>query len=366
MDLDTLKSLQAQFHKLHITAKREPNIFSIGARGHYENPVSDLLAFFLNPNADHDLKDIVLRALLDCITNGSHLSSSLTTAPKREVITDTGSRLDIVLESETWVMVIENKIWHTQDNPFDSYEDHLDLYYQDKEKVLVVLSPSGESPANWHGISYASFTKNLTGKMSQALIRAPFSKWIILLREYLLHLESLMYISDVPKNTAEYVLNHLDEIQQIQELKVRVIKDLQNQCVNYLEEHFREKGLTITKTIQYWDGGYPALRFGLAHWQNESDVVLYLNGKNDGGCLIYYYACNLQEEGQYQAALNALYQAECNGQWSEASNTAACFSLLLKDRTPSVMFAEVARHLTMLDDFETNTRSQWCHTQQTK
>ena len=51
MDLPALEELLTHLKSLPVAEKSETNIFSVGARGHYENPVSDLLAFFIDPDA---------------------------------------------------------------------------------------------------------------------------------------------------------------------------------------------------------------------------------------------------------------------------------------------------------------------------
>ena len=49
------------------TPAEEPTIFAMGGRGYYENPASDLLAFFLKPAAAHGLGDLFLSTFLECI-----------------------------------------------------------------------------------------------------------------------------------------------------------------------------------------------------------------------------------------------------------------------------------------------------------
>ena len=46
MELDRLEAMLQELTQLH-SPRREVNIFSIGSPGYYENPTSDLLAFFL-------------------------------------------------------------------------------------------------------------------------------------------------------------------------------------------------------------------------------------------------------------------------------------------------------------------------------
>ena len=46
----------------------EKTIFSIGGRGHYENPTSDILAFYPNdPEAEHQLGSLVLDSLFSAL-----------------------------------------------------------------------------------------------------------------------------------------------------------------------------------------------------------------------------------------------------------------------------------------------------------
>ena len=48
MDLEQLRALLAKAERFY-QPEREPSIFALGGRGYYENPTTDLLAFFLNP-----------------------------------------------------------------------------------------------------------------------------------------------------------------------------------------------------------------------------------------------------------------------------------------------------------------------------
>ena len=53
--------------KSHITPAREMTLFALGGRSYYENPASDLLKFFLKPDAEHGLKDLFLSTFLECM-----------------------------------------------------------------------------------------------------------------------------------------------------------------------------------------------------------------------------------------------------------------------------------------------------------
>ena len=42
---------------------KERTVFSLGGRGYYENAASDMLSFFLRPNAEHGFGTLFLLAL---------------------------------------------------------------------------------------------------------------------------------------------------------------------------------------------------------------------------------------------------------------------------------------------------------------
>lgn len=156
------------------------------------------MALFCDNNATHGLGDLVLKSLIQCLDQKYHdLDFSLNKTPEREVRTSSGKRIDLLLESESWVLVLENKISHHQDNPFQDYEEFVDKNYvrfkESKDQaVFVVLSPQGDvTGANkrWSGVSYENLIKTIKLHLSDYFINKPLNKWVVLLREFVLHLE---------------------------------------------------------------------------------------------------------------------------------------------------------------------------------
>jgi hypothetical protein len=153
MTIEQLEQILKESKSLAIPAV-EKNIFSIGGRGHYENPISDLLAFFMDLHEIHGLGDLVLRSIYEAIGLPTN-DTDLITPPQREVCTDDEKRIDILAEGESYVTVIENKIRHWAANPFDSYDDYLDKYYKTKSKYKILLSIRNEvPPAGWYSLTY--------------------------------------------------------------------------------------------------------------------------------------------------------------------------------------------------------------------
>jgi hypothetical protein len=351
VDLSELKTLLAHLKSLPQPNKAELNLFSIGARGHYENPISDLLAFFIDPDAGHDLSTLVLEAFMECLPGTYDVA--LSSQPSREVMTATGSRIDILLESEEWVLALENKIWHQQNNPFADYREHLKLKHPNKSHLLVVLSPEGTAPSGWSGVSYRQFLAVLSPKLGMAYVESPLNKWLILLREFMLHLESLMGKNVVASETEAFVLENLHNIQELILLKNTVVKSFQEECLRFLSEYFSDKDYEVSTALNHWEG-YPALRFGLSHWQSPSDVVLFLNRTPGKRMEIRTYACDLTTTALREKAKQMLMSLESDNCWDERGGKILGITSYIDVSTDNkqLLFTKVAEGIRLLDEFE--------------
>lgn len=364
MDLKHLQNFINEFSELPKPPEVEPNLFSVGARGHYENPITDLLAFFFDTNAAHGLESLALEALIMLLPEEQPHDLHLIRPPEREVNTGRG-RIDLLLEANNWVMVLENKIFHAQNNPFKDYQVYVKKHYSDKTPLLLVLSPAGTAPKGWQGISYLNLVDALKHKAADAFMNRPMNKWLILLREFILHLEQLMNSTpDLPAPTVEFILNNLHEINQLLEIKTRAINTIQKACVDYLQEAFG--GKPITSSINQWHG-YPAIRFALDSWQDKqhkqrpkSDVVLYLDAcKGQESFHINYYIYGLQNEDQHAVVVSEMKQEDCTRTWRESNDTIACFQATLASTDQNQMFEAVAEKMRLVDRFEDEVRSKW-------
>lgn len=289
--------LLKEFMQLKPLDEEELTIFSIGSKGYYENPTTDMLAFFCDCNGKHHLGDIGLRALLNCLPpEYQKFDCSLIGTPEREVKTRMGKRIDLLLESDKWVIILENKIYHQQINPFDDYEsfvleDQNLTRFKDKRVIYVVLSPTGETiPSNWHGINYPSLVSEFKAQLAEQFLSYPMNKWTLLFREFILHLESIMSQPTVNQETLDFVLNNLTAIKDIQLTKQQAINEYHQQIQIKLQHRL---GKDVTIRLNHWDG-YPALRFALTMWEDTaSDVVLFLSDiKGSTSISIYAELCD--------------------------------------------------------------------------
>lgn len=202
------------------TSEPEKNIFSIGGRGHFENPASDMLAFFISPDGGHGLDKVFLICLLQCM-KVSVSNLKLETAPEREVCTHVGNRIDIIIEGHDWVIVIENKLEHSSINPFDDYVRHAKYTYGAKRLYFVLLYVNEESwPAEWIPVSWREFSGKILENLSEIKVGSAPIKWPILAREFVLNVQQQCGGPSMSDKSFRFVLEHyaaIEEVRRIQE-----------------------------------------------------------------------------------------------------------------------------------------------------
>ncbi|UOG91648.1 MAG: PD-(D/E)XK nuclease family protein [Candidatus Thiothrix sulfatifontis] len=204
----------------HIISPQEKTIFSIGGKGHYENPISDILAFFLNPYEEHGLKDLVLSSLNDS-ANLKLESLKLLSQPLRENATQNNKRIDIVLEFDKQVILIENKVRHVANNPFDLYENHFKEKFEDKQHVFILLSPKKEKSPNdkWIVLSYENLIDKIESKLGTYILKNSYNKWIVFLREFLLNLKQEYEAAKMEDDSFRFIEKYYQDICNLMPMK---------------------------------------------------------------------------------------------------------------------------------------------------
>jgi hypothetical protein len=101
--------LEKFLEEYYIVEKKEynPNIFEISGFPHYENVFSNVFAFFLGKC------NFILKAFLKCINNINiefNVEYDGVINIHREERTESGKRIDIVINTNRFVIGIENKI----------------------------------------------------------------------------------------------------------------------------------------------------------------------------------------------------------------------------------------------------------------
>lgn len=281
-ELERLRTVLEQAKLLH-SAKREMTFFDTALRKHYENPTTELLSFFINPENKHGLHSVFYQGLLSALASSKsdygEINNTLgdLQSVQTEVITDNG-RIDLLIETNQAVLVIECKISHHQNNPFSDYQQYVQKKYSDKQAILLILCVNGKSHVtNWRGLSYRQFGYHTKSFLAEALLAQPYNKWALFAREFLMHWEQLG-VDMINQQQMDFVVEHVGDIKKMVTLRddfyQHVCARINEALVSRLEGYETYGPFTRTSN---WTGAKPALRFANNHCSTWTEVVVSLH-----------------------------------------------------------------------------------------
>lgn len=301
MGIEHYKKILNKISKLK-REKVEENIFSLGARRHYENPISDLLSFFINPSNEHCFQDLFLSSLIRCASQFDPTISNIDIFSfinsNREVITPNGKKLDIVVEGENWTISIENKIRANLNNPLEEYELFITKEYQNKKNYFVILSPKNfKAPANWIVITYKDYIKSIQTFIGNYIFNQNIkqeTKWIIFLREFLLNLIKEVGEQEMDKEKLDFVKRNIGEINELINMRDDFFFYISQRCREILNELKPE--IEVTNQIQNWKVGYAIRSFMSDYWNKGTNLVFVVMNDGSYKVRIYFYGINEDEK----------------------------------------------------------------------
>lgn len=211
------------------------SVFDVAGYPHYENVASNILAFYLNPNNEHGLGDLLLNSLLEVIDlNLSEYSSIIV---NREVSTDNGGRLDIVIESDKQIIGIENKIFHWLANDLKDYSNTIDNMAKPGNKgvVKIVLSVKRESPqCNFQCITYDEFISKIKENLGK-YVNTSSQKWLLYLLDFVQTINNIkgedMSFDEIDK----FFIHNNDRIEKLLKARNNFLTKLNQKTVKLFE-----------------------------------------------------------------------------------------------------------------------------------
>jgi hypothetical protein len=283
---------------------KERTIFSLGGRSYYENPASDMLAFFLRPEEEHGFGCLFLSAFLDCTAQAETQCATKIDLRSlsfdglevhREVETQDRSRIDVLIDAPDWVMVIENKIYHSQVNPFAAYKAHAQTLRGKGNARFAILSPTGESATpGWTGVSYKDYCRALRKRLTEATYNTAYSKWHVFAREFILHLENELYSPAMTPEQANFVELNAERFKAVKDLDSQYRPFLSDQIMRRLSEAILDHIFTLR------DEGW-AIRCYSVQW-GESHIVFQTEPPGASQrFLLRVDTINLSAEQQFKA-----------------------------------------------------------------
>lgn len=201
MDARAAAAFLDKFGRLSSRVERPQTFMEIAGYPHYENVCSNFLRFFFDPEGPHGLGSLFLDALLDSVGNaGGEEGLGGNVSVEREVGTAAGNRIDILIQSDSYAVLIENKIFAAVANPFEDYAMYLDSLknengdaYEDekKTKILLTLYPSREGIGwGFRNLTHADFASAVRSRLGYHVSKVDI-RYLTLMLDFLNTLESL-------------------------------------------------------------------------------------------------------------------------------------------------------------------------------
>lgn len=316
-ELQGLAELLAKLKKISPTIQQEENLFQIGGRGHYENPTSQLLEFFLDASRGHGFGSTVLDALLEAVqVNPATINTKLKYWTTHEVVTNEvqrQDRMDLVLESDAWVIVIENKIRHDAINDFDAYARFAES--KQKTKVLILLSVRKEdSPAGWKSLSWKDLIEAIRSKLALRSIDAGQGKWFHFLREFLSNVESeCSGIGHMDQEIFKFSETNAKELFQAQDIFQNYLNEIRVRWTNSFMKMEQVEGLNsrIERMWQWKDGtDWRCIPIRFLLQQPALEIVLKVFPSGRYGINLYPRPSNGVTQEQLRVRFSEPYQVK--------------------------------------------------------
>lgn len=231
-DLNKLQQ-DPQFQKLHTILNRF-NIFSALNIEHVEIRHSNVLAWLLNPQESHGLKNFPLSYFLTLLKGEKCTVKSALV--KREAKLGKKGQIDLLLDlSNGEILAIENKIYSREGkNQLRKYRDILEKTYKNKIIHFLFLTPVGSSyetddKGKWTPRSY----EIIVNLLEEVLKRNDLNKGVKIFLEHYMDIikrEVLMETQDIEQLCTDLYSHYADVFNAVMEYK----QDGQTQLKNYL------------------------------------------------------------------------------------------------------------------------------------
>lgn len=234
---------------------KEKTFMDISGYPHYENVCSNILAFYFNPNEEHNLGDVVVRAFCDAVSEKIDKLDNIDTSNlniEREYSTIKGNRLDILMTNDNVAIGIENKIYAALYNDLSDYSETIDKLHKNQSiKVVLSLYNNEDKIKNtdFINITYKDFFDKL--KLYLDDIENKCNKWYIFLQEFVKNLEDYKGDTEMTNEIIEWMSKHENEIKEFYKLKDVVndeISKKEKEIKQLLEDKFN------IDFVRIWDG----------------------------------------------------------------------------------------------------------------
>jgi len=237
-DINRVKNLLelVKNNPINIESRRK-TFMDVTRYPHYENVVSNLLAFFFDDTEEHGMGSLWLDSLLSL--RGIETSEA-NISVQREYNTAKGNRIDLLIESANYAVCIENKIYAELSNDLKDYMDTFNNLYAGKEQetLFFVLSPKllPKYPLyeTFINVTYPELFDAVKYRIGEYLDSCD-NTWLLYMKDFMATVESMCGGNRMNTEFETLFKNYHSEIKHIEELRYNYIKAIKDDAYNVNE-----------------------------------------------------------------------------------------------------------------------------------
>ncbi len=217
MEIDNFLELLSDFESLP-NQFNSKSIFDITGYPHHENVSSNILAFYLNPNNEHGLGSLFFSSLMSFATEDEPSQDNMQIS--REVSTIKKGRIDIVIETDSHIIGIENKIFHHLNNDLEDYSNSINEWAKPEklETIKIVLGIKKEESHGFVSVTYQELWAKIREQLGN-YVTTTSQKWILYLIDFMNTTDNLIGGTMELDEKDQFFIEHEERVNEL--LKAR-------------------------------------------------------------------------------------------------------------------------------------------------
>ena len=290
MSTEKIDKLYKQFledtnveHIKEVIGNEQPNIFKILRVANAEIRHSNFLSWLLDPNENHNLKEVVLNKFLQEIINSSDSFDESVTIEDIGIdnveIRREWENIDLLIILDEYVLCIENKIFSGEhSDQLTRYKNIVETNFSDKTQIYVYLNPFGYSSYGESDIylplSYQviiDILENLNLNEIDTTVKSFIEQYLLTLKR------DIMGIDENAELAQEIYKKHKELFDYIYEIKPDGIQNINT----YIQDVLESKGYKLGSVSKSYIRFFPSEMEQFIHF-NKSP-----NGWNKGETFVF-------------------------------------------------------------------------------
>lgn len=274
--------------------RHEKTFMEITGYPHYENIISNILQFYFDTGNDHGMGNLMIKSLFEIKEITKDFDNSTDISVETEVRTLEGKRIDLIIESRKYLIVVENKINHALTNDLKIYSNAIGELADRTGKIPVKIVLSLKKLANqddlvklhescFVNITYAQFLFNVEKNIGSYISGAK-SLYLVYLTDFIKTIKNLTPETMANKALLNFINENRETAKEIAD-GFKAFKEDQYRQVEALKSAIVADENIVSDQWIYdgWKEGYNA--YGLAHEMKfegnnkiSLDAFLYKDG----------------------------------------------------------------------------------------